>query len=248
MKNYLEKFIIRGSSTIKDVLAVIDRNHGRFCLIVDDDKLVGTITDGDLRRLLLSGLTLNHKVEFNKDFISIDESDSFNIVCEKFIKFDIDYLPIINQGKLYNLLTKKQFHVMLLEGVQYEPELNFSQFDSLKLEHEIYNRPWGFYKSTWLNSSGQAKIITVFPESEISLQKHFKREEHWVIIKGKGLLDLDSKRSEVCPGDYIYIPIDCKHRIINSSVNENLIISEIQLGSYFGEDDIVRYEDKYERS
>jgi mannose-1-phosphate guanylyltransferase/mannose-6-phosphate isomerase len=239
---------VSDSSTIKEVLSVIDRNHGRFCLILRGDKLVGTISDGDIRRLLLSGSTLNDTVKFRKDFIYIDVNDSFNIVCEKFIKFDIDYLPIIKLGKIYNLLSKKQFHAMLLESVEYKPQLNFSQFDSTKLEHEIYNRPWGFYKSTWLSSSGQAKVITVFPESEISLQKHFKREEHWVIIKGKGTLDLDNKRSEVSPGDYIYIPVDCKHRIINASLNENLIISEIQLGSYFGEDDIVRYEDKYERS
>jgi len=248
VKNYFEKYIVSDISTIKDVLGVIDRNKGRFCLVFHNDKLVGTLSDGDLRRLLLKGSTLNDKVEFSRDFISIDVRDSFNIVCEKFIKFDIDFLPILKLGKFYNFLTKKQFHAMLLEGVQYKPDLNFFQFDSIKLEHEIYNRPWGFYKSTWLSSSAQAKIITIFPESEISLQKHSKREEHWVIIKGKGILDLNNKRTEVLSGEYIYIPMECKHRIINSSLNENLIVSEIQLGSYFGEDDIVRYEDKYERS
>ena len=248
MKNYFEKYIVQYNSTIKEVLSVVDRNHGGFCLVFQNDKLVGTLSDGDLRRLLLSGLTLDDKIKFIRDFIFIDARDAFSAVCEKFIKFDIEYLPIMKLGKFHNLLRKKQFHSMLLEGIQYNSDLNFSQFDSIKLEHEIYNRPWGFYKSTWLSSSGQAKIITIFPESEISLQKHFKREEHWVIIKGEGILDLDDKRTEVSPGEYIYIPIDCKHRMINSSLNENLIISEIQLGSYFGEDDIVRYEDKYERS
>jgi len=248
MKDHFKQYIVPDNSTIKDVLEVIDKNKERFVLVVQNDKLLGTLTDGDIRRLVLSGLILNDKVKFSRDFVSIDASDSFNIVCEKFIKFNIDFLPVLKLGKFYNFLTKKQFHAMLLEGVQYASDLNFFQFDSVKLEHEIYNRPWGFYKSTWLSSHAQAKIITIFPESEISLQKHFKREEHWVIIKGKGIVDIDSKRIEVASGEYVCIPIECKHRITNTSLKKNLIISEVQLGSYFGEDDIVRYEDKYKRS
>lgn len=248
MNSHFKKYIVSSSSTIKDVMEAIDINQERFCLVVQNDKLVGTLSDGDLRRLLLSGSTINDKVKFSRDFTYIDVSDNFNTVCEKFIKLDVSFLPILKSGKLFNFLTKKQFHVMLLEGIKYIPDLNFFQFDSVSLEHEIYNRPWGFYKCTWLSSSAQAKIITIFPESEISLQKHFKREEHWVIIKGKGTLDLDNKRTEVISGDYVYIPVECKHRIINSSLNENLIISEVQLGSYLGEDDIVRYKDKYNRS
>jgi mannose-1-phosphate guanylyltransferase / mannose-6-phosphate isomerase len=248
MKSHLKKYIVSDNSTIKDVLEAIDENKERFSLVVQNEKLLGTLSDGDIRRLILSGSILNDKVEFSRDFVSIDTSDNFNTVCEKFRKFNIDFLPILKLGKLYNFLTKKQFHAMLLEGIQYTPDLNFFQFDSIKLEHEIYNRPWGFYKSTWLSSHAQAKIITIFPDSEISLQKHFKREEHWVIIKGKGIVDIDSKRIEVASGEYVCIPIECKHRITNTSLKKNLIISEVQLGSYFGEDDIVRYEDKYKRS
>ena len=248
MKSHFEKYIVSESSTIKDVLGVIDRNTEGFCLVVQNNKLVATLSDGDVRRLVLSGLTLNDKIEFSRDFISIDISDNFDTVCEKFRKPKINFLPVLKLGKFYNFLTKAQFHVMLLEGIEYAPDLNFFQFNSKKLEYEIYNRPWGFYKSTWLSSIAQAKILTIFPDSEISLQKHFKREEHWVVIKGKGILDLDNKRVEVASGEYVYIPMECKHRIINTSLNENMIISEVQLGNYFGEDDIVRYDDKYERS
>lgn len=243
-----QKYIVSESSTIKDVLGAIDRNTEGFCFVVQNDKLVATLSDGDVRRLVLSGLTLNDKIEFNRDFISIDASDNFDLVCEKFRKSKIDYLPVLKLGNFYNFLTKAQFHVMLLEGVEYSPELDFSKFNSQKLEHEIYNRPWGFYKSTWLSSIAQAKILTIFPESEISLQKHFKREEHWIVIKGKGILDLNNKRAEVKSGEYVHIPKKIKHRIINTSLHENMIISEVQLGNYFGEDDIVRYEDKYHRS
>ena len=115
------------------------------------------------------------------------------------------------------------------------------------MEHEIYNRPWGFYKSTILSSHAQAKIITVFPHCEISLQEHQRREEHWVVIKGRGRVILGESLLNVYPGKYIFIPKRCKHQIVNDS-DENIIFSEIQLGDYFGEDDIVRYSDKYGRT
>ena len=135
---------------------------------------------------------------------------------------------------------------MLLENISFDLKYNFSAFDHYVLEHEIYNRPWGFYKSVILTSNAQAKIITVFPGEELSLQEHKKREEHWIIIKGRGKLILDESLSDIFPGKYIYIPRGCKHQIINNS-DENIVLSEIQLGEYFGEDDIIRYADKYGR-
>ena len=75
---------------------------------------------------------------------------------------------------------------MLLENIDFDLTYDFTRFDNHILEHDIYNRPWGFYKSTILTSHAQGKVITLFPKSELSLQEHKKREEHWVIIKGKG--------------------------------------------------------------
>jgi len=141
---------------------------------------------------------------------------------------------------------KKQFHIFLLENIKFDLTYDFSKFDNHTLEHEIYNRPWGFYKSTILTSHAQGKVITVFPKSELSLQEHKKREEHWVIIKGHGTVVLGESLIDVYPGKYIYIPKGCKHQIINDS-DENIVFSEVQLGEYFGEDDIIRYSDKYGR-
>ncbi|HHE05988.1 MAG TPA: cupin domain-containing protein, partial [Epsilonproteobacteria bacterium] len=76
--------------------------------------------------------------------------------------------------------------------------------------------------------------------------EHKRREEHWVIIKGKGKVVLGESLLDVYPGKYIYIPKGCKHQIINDG-EENIIFSEVQLGEYFGEDDIIRYSDKYGR-
>ena len=125
--------------------------------------------------------------------------------------------------------------------------INFSNFNSISIEHEIYNRPWGFYKSVWLNSNGQAKILSINVDSELSLQKHKRREEHWIVTKGKGLARIGDTLIDLYPGKYIFVPKECKHQIINNSQSQ-LFISEVQLGDYFDEDDIIRYSDKYGRT
>ena len=248
LKKYLIDHIVTESSSIKEALKVIDKNKGRFVFVVTNEILVGVISDGDIRRMLLSGVELNDKIEIRSSYEYLDVNDNFAVVCEKLRKQGVDFLPILNKGRLVHFITKSQFHIMLLEDVDYSPDINFQDFNSIDLEHEIYNRPWGFYKSTWLNSHAQAKIITIFPDSEISLQKHFKREEHWIVVKGKGVVIVDDKKVEAISGKYFYIPVGSKHKIINTSVTVNLTLSEVQLGSYFGEDDIVRYQDKYGRS
>jgi len=242
--------VIKSTSTIKESLQSIDENKKRFLVIVNlENKVVGILTDGDIRRALLGGKNLQDTIDncYNENFIYLKNDSSFNDVCEIFKSEQIDFLPIVAESmQLLNILTKKQFHIMLLENIDFDLTYDFSKFDNNKLEHEIYNRPWGFYKSTILSSHAQAKIITVFPNAELSLQEHKKREEHWVVIKGKGKVILGESILDVYPGKYIYIPKGCKHQIINNS-NENILFSEVQLGNYFGEDDIIRYSDKYGR-
>lgn len=104
----------------------------------------------------------------------------------------------------------------------------------------------GFYKSTILTSHAPNKILIIAPEAHLSLQEHKKREEHWIFIKGKGKVILGELSIDVYLGKYIFIPKDCRHQIINNS-KENIILSEVQLGEYFDEDDIIRYKDKYGR-
>jgi len=83
-----------------------------------------------------------------------------------------------------------------------------------------------------------------FPE----LYQVLAGEAIFLLQKGKGKVVLGESILDVYPGKYIYIPKGCKHQIINISENENLIFVEVQLGEYFGEDDIIRYKDKYNRS
>jgi len=246
----LNQFIIKQNDTIKTALQKLQNNKKRFLIAVDENKIVvGVITDGDIRRGFLNGLTIFDSAEkvVNTQFEYLTTDSSFNEICEKFRSDKIDFLPIVNTNmRLVNVITKKQFHIMLLENIDFDLTYDFLKFDSYTLEHEIYNRPWGFYKSTILTSHAQGKIITVFPKGELSLQEHKKREEHWVVIKGKGKAILGESVIDIYPGRYIYVPKGCKHQIINDS-DQNLILSEVQLGEYFGEDDIIRYSDKYGR-
>lgn len=247
----MKNMFIENSDNIKTVLEKLQENKKRFLICTDSNGYVhGVLTDGDIRRGFLDGLTISDSVDkvLNNEFVYLKTISSFDDICEKFKSEKIDFLPILDEDmKFVNVITKKQFHIMLLENIDFDVTFDFLQLDQQILEHQIYNRPWGFYKSTILTSHAQGKVITVFPKSEISLQEHKKRDEHWVIIKGKGKVVLGESLIDVYPGKYICIPKGCKHQMINDS-DENIIFSEVQLGDYFGEDDIIRYSDKYNRS
>lgn len=242
--------IIDTRESILNAIEKLQKNKKRFLICVNNEEVVeGVITDGDVRRGFLEGCTLKDSVQsiLNKDFEYLLTTSKFDYICEKFKSEKIDFLPIVDHNlKLKNVITKKQFHIMLLENIDLDLSRDFTNLDHYTLEHEIYNRPWGFYKSTILTVHAQSKIITVFPQNALSLQEHKRREEHWVIIKGRGKVILGESVIDVYPGKYIYIPKGCKHQLINDS-NENVIFSEVQLGEYFGEDDIIRYSDKYGR-
>lgn len=246
----LEKLKLCQNSTILDAIQKIEANKSGFVLVIDKEKLVGTLTDGDIRRALLNHYELTDSIiniiQPNFEFLRL--TDSFDSIVNKFKSNKIKYLPIIDHNnRLVNILTKEQLHVILLEGKKLNLQMNFSQFDGERLSHEIYNRPWGYYKTVFLSEYVQAKIIHVDPSQQLSLQYHKKREEHWVVVKGQGKMTIGESQRNLTAGSYIFIPKGCIHRIKNTSESESLVISEVQLGDYFGEDDIIRIEDDYGR-
>jgi mannose-6-phosphate isomerase-like protein (cupin superfamily) len=111
---------------------------------------------------------------------------------------------------------------------------------------KIYQRPWGTYQTLAQDDGFQAKIITVDVGGRLSLQKHFKRSEHWVVVAGKPTITVDASVKEYQPGQYIFIPLEAHHRLENFAETPAKII-EVQVGSYLGEDDIVRLDDVYQR-
>jgi mannose-1-phosphate guanylyltransferase/mannose-6-phosphate isomerase len=92
----------------------------------------------------------------------------------------------------------------------------------------------------------QVKRIVVRPGASLSLQRHHHRAEHWVVVRGAAEVTLDGKTSRVHENESIFVPIGCDHRLANPG-KIDLELIEVQTGSYLGEDDIVRFEDIYNR-
>lgn len=113
-------------------------------------------------------------------------------------------------------------------------------------EHLRMYRPWGWYQRIDMGPRFQVKRINVKPGGLLSLQKHFHRAEHWIVVRGTAEVTVDGKVSHIHENESIYLPIGCMHRLANPGKIE-LELIEVQVGSYTGEDDIVRVEDIYAR-
>jgi mannose-1-phosphate guanylyltransferase/mannose-6-phosphate isomerase len=113
-------------------------------------------------------------------------------------------------------------------------------------EHRRNYRPWGYYQSVDQGSRYQVKRIVVRPSGCLSLQKHRHRAEHWVVVRGAAEVTLNGKIEHVHENESIYLPIGSTHRLANPG-KIDLELIEVQTGSYFGEDDIVRLDDVYDR-
>ncbi|HYI69293.1 mannose-1-phosphate guanylyltransferase/mannose-1-phosphate guanylyltransferase/mannose-6-phosphate isomerase [Skermanella aerolata] len=113
--------------------------------------------------------------------------------------------------------------------------------------HSRVHRPWGFYQCLHEGERFQVKRLTVKPGATLSLQKHYHRAEHWVVVNGTALVTRDADQVLLRENESIYIPLGAVHRLENpGKVTLNLI--EVQSGSYLGEDDIVRLTDTYGRA
>ncbi len=113
--------------------------------------------------------------------------------------------------------------------------------------HNRVYRPWGFYESLIRGDRFQVKRIVVTPGHKLSLQKHFHRAEHWVVVNGTALVTRDGEELIVRENESIYQPLGTVHRLENPG-RIPLTLIEVQSGSYLGEDDIVRFEDTYGRN
>ena len=111
---------------------------------------------------------------------------------------------------------------------------------------EKVERPWGRYYVIHEETKYKLKKIEVESGQRLSYQYHNKRSETWIVIEGSALVTINDNVKEYKAGDTIIIPLKAKHRLENKS-NSLLVLIEVQTGSYFGEDDIVRIKDDYNR-
>jgi mannose-1-phosphate guanylyltransferase/mannose-6-phosphate isomerase len=114
-------------------------------------------------------------------------------------------------------------------------------------DHLKVHRPWGSYQSVDNGERHQVKRIVVKPGGRLSLQKHHHRSEHWIVVRGAARVTVNETVKTVHENESIYIPIGAVHRLENPG-KILLELIEVQTGSYFGEDDIIRIEDDYQRS
>ena len=115
-----------------------------------------------------------------------------------------------------------------------------------KAHRKIY-RPWGAYTGVVEGTRWQVKRISVKPGASLSLQMHHHRAEHWVVVHGTALVERDGEEQLIGENQSTYIPLGCKHRLSNPG-RIPVVMIEVQSGEYLGEDDIVRFDDRYGRS
>lgn len=247
----LKVFIVEKNISIIEALQKIDQNKKGFLIVTDSNGAVlGTLTDGDIRRAFIKGFSVDDSIAsiYTKTFKYLIQKDGIPVATELFKSESIKFLPVLDDEKrLVNIITKSQMHALLLQDIHAELDYDFLSLDEGIVDYEIFQRPWGFYKTTVMNDYFQSKVISVNPKSQLSLQSHNHREEHWIVAHGMGTVQLDQSVIEVKCGSSIFIPKGCKHRLTNTDDKESLIITEVQIGDYFGEDDIIRYEDIYGR-
>jgi len=141
------------------------------------------------------------------------------------------------------LVAHKDFSQNVKQAVEYLKQAERSEH----LVHRRVYRPWGYYEGIDLGKSYQVKRIVVKPGEKLSLQLHHYRSEHWIVVAGNAKVTVGRANRILHSNESIYIPVGIKHRLENIGETP-LYLIEVQTGSYLGEDDIVRFEDVYQRS
>jgi mannose-1-phosphate guanylyltransferase / mannose-6-phosphate isomerase len=149
---------------------------------------------------------------------------------------------VVVEDKDAVLVTQKDQSQDVKELVE---ELKRQGREETKLHRQVF-RPWGSYDSIDSEDGFQVKRLIVKPGAVLSLQKHARRAEHWVVVKGTARITRDDEVFDLGVNESTYIPIGTVHRIANPGA-EPVHIIEVQCGDYLGEDDIVRLEDNYGR-
>ena len=174
--------------------------------------------------------------------IAIGSKNNLVITSDRTVAtVDIEDLIVVDTPDAL-LVAKKGSSQKIKEVVQqlkqHKPELTTTPL--------CVHRPWGTYTVLEDRKGYKIKIIVVKPGKRLSLQKHFHRSEHWIVLSGTARVTVDGESRLVRPNESTYIPIGSKHRLENEG-KIDLVIIEAQVGEYTGEDDIVRFDDDFKR-
>ncbi|MEI8705634.1 mannose-1-phosphate guanylyltransferase/mannose-6-phosphate isomerase [Pseudoalteromonas sp. B62] len=179
---------------------------------------------------------------FTGDVKAVDTKNTLVMGEDKLVAtVGVENLVIVNTKDALLVAHKdKSQHVKSI--VQ---QLKNEQRPEAIMHREVY-RPWGKYDSVDSGKRFQVKRITVKPGAKLSVQMHHHRAEHWIVVSGTAKVQIDDTEQFVTENESVYIPITAVHALENPG-KVDLELIEVQSGSYLGEDDIVRFEDRYGR-
>ena len=176
------------------------------------------------------------------DVIALDTKNSLVQADKRLVvTVGVDGLMVVDTADA--VLVAAEGHTQKVkEVVGRMKDLAYTQYDA----HPRVNRPWGSYEIVEAGDRYQVKKIAVNPGARLSLQEHRHRSEHWIVVRGTATVTCGDTTLTLSANESTYIPLGSRHRISNPGTVP-LELIEVQVGDYLGEDDIVRYDDDYER-
>ena len=190
----------------------------------------------------LSRLISDHASNHGEDALLINSSNVFVHTSGRTIAgIGLDDLIIVDDDNATLIVRKGE-----TEQVKAVIDQLKSRDETVATEHSFEYRPWGIFETLLDSAACKVKRLTVDPGQHLSLQYHHKRSEHWVVVAGTATVQLDDDRHTIKAGHSIDIPLGAHHALGNDT-DDPVVVIEVQMGSYFGEDDIVRISDPYER-
>ena len=231
---------------------------------IDGSKVeyIGSVGPEKRQQILGGALAMLHLIHFDEPFgLSVVES----MACgTPVIAYDRGSMPELIQNDTTGFIVND-----LDAAVQAVGKINTldrracrdeveQRFTSRRMAHkyvEVYHkiledrenyRPWGHYENLLERPDHKIKELIVNPGERLSLQKHQRRAEHWTVVSGEALVTVAEKEILLKPGQSVDVPRGAVHRIMNPGEIPAVLV-EVQMGDYFGEDDIIRLEDDYDR-
>lgn len=185
----------------------------------------------------------NNAIKYEKEKpILLDSKDNLVISNHKKVALiDVENLVVVDTPDSLLIVDKNK-----TQKVKEVVEELKKEGSDLPIEHPLVHRPWGTYNVMDETPTYKFKTIVVKPKKRLSLQKHFHRNEHWIVLSGTATVTVGKTKKLIRANESVYIPMGKKHRLENEG-KIDLVLIEVQVGEYLEEDDIVRYDDDFKR-